>query len=253
MAAAGSGSRKIETKLRLPAPQSGPRLEQLGASQGHDGRWGPCATPLEEVVDEVEKPRVGVVEVLEDHDDRGRGGEPLEERAPGREELVVDRCRSRRRGAREGAARSSGARPRSGTCSASDRRDAASASCVSSSASSRPPRRADHLAERPERDAVAVRRASVPRATRSCSTRPSRYFRNSHARPGLADASRSDDRHESRCAVRASVVWKRSLSRRSSSSRPTKGASSVSARSRPPTLGDHAQRPARRGPVRPCP
>ncbi len=39
------------------------------------------------------------------------------------------------------------------------------------------------------------------------------------------------------------VAWNRSLSRRSSSSRPTNGASSVSARFRPPTLGDDPERP----------
>ena len=49
---------------------------------------------------------------------------------------------------------------------------------------------------------------------------------------------------ETRRARRSRLVaWNRSLSRRSSSSRPTNGASSVSARFRPPTLGDDAERP----------
>ena len=65
----------------------GPALEQLGPGQGQDeDRDAPG--PLEQVVDEVEQARVGVVEVLEDHHDRAARGEPLEERAPGPEELL---------------------------------------------------------------------------------------------------------------------------------------------------------------------
>ena len=52
-------------KLRLPAPQSGAALEQLGPSQGHDVDRQ-AAAPVEQVVDEVEQAGVGEVHVLED-------------------------------------------------------------------------------------------------------------------------------------------------------------------------------------------
>ena len=50
------------------------------------------------------------------------------------------------------------------------------------------------------------------------------------------------------CRIRfsAAVAWKRSLSRRSSTSRPTNGASSASARPPPPRSADDAQRAPRR-------
>ena len=44
IASVGSGSRWIEVKLRLPAPQSGPALEQLGPGQGHDRGSGRCGS-----------------------------------------------------------------------------------------------------------------------------------------------------------------------------------------------------------------
>ena len=47
----------------------GPPFEQLRAGQGQD-QDRDVPGPLHQVVDEVEQPRVGVVEVLEDHHDR---------------------------------------------------------------------------------------------------------------------------------------------------------------------------------------
>ena len=92
---------------------------------------------------------------------------------------------------------------------------------------------ADHLAQRPESDPFAIGRAAaaVP------------VDRLDHAvdvlleLPGeaaLADAGRARDRHEPRRAGRGRSRWSRSFSSRSSSSRPTNGASSVSARPAPP-------------------
>ena len=104
---------------------------------------------------------------------------------------------------------------------------------ASSSVSTRPARAADHLAERPEGDALAVGRASGRRASRPSPTTPSRYFANSQARRLLPMPAWPDDRHQPGATL-AAVAWKRSLSRRSSSSRPTNGASSASARFRPP-------------------
>ena len=59
----------------------------------------------------------------------------------------------------------------------------------------------------------------------------------------LADAGRPHDADQAGLGLRAPVAWKRSLSWRSSSSRPTNGASSVSAPSDPATLGDDAHGP----------
>ena len=64
-----------------------PPLEELRAGQGQD-EDGRIPAPLEHLVDEVEQPGVGVVEVLEDHDHGTGGRQPLEERAPGAEELL---------------------------------------------------------------------------------------------------------------------------------------------------------------------
>ena len=83
-----SGSSAIPTMLRRPAPHAGRRSSRFGPGHGdHQDRH--VAAPIEQVVDEVEQAAVGGMEVLE-HQDRGaRGGDPLEEGAPGREELVA--------------------------------------------------------------------------------------------------------------------------------------------------------------------
>ena len=90
---------------------------------------------------------------------------------------------------------------------------------------SRPGRHAlaDHLAQRPERDALAIGRrpAAVPVRV---STSPSMYLRNSHA-SRLLPMPAGPMTDTSRSRALAPVAWNRSLSRRSSSSRPTNGAS----------------------------
>ena len=74
-------------KLRFPAPQSAFRSRSSGRDKRHDvDREG--SAPFEEVVDEVDQPGVGEVEVLEDQDDRGGRREALEERPPGGEQLL---------------------------------------------------------------------------------------------------------------------------------------------------------------------
>ena len=73
-----------------------------------------------------------------------------------------------------------------------------------------------------------------PLCHQTVSTRPSMYFEELPAPGGLADARRADDATQTRRRFSRPVAWKRSLSRRSSSSRPTNGASSASARLRPP-------------------
>ena len=50
--------------------------------------------PLEHRLDEVEQPRVGPLEVLEDHHDGALLRDPLEERAPRGEQLLAVAVRS---------------------------------------------------------------------------------------------------------------------------------------------------------------
>ena len=72
----------------LPCAPIRPRVEQLRTGQGHDVDREASA-PLDEVVDEREEAAVGPLEIFEDHRHRTVGGDPLEERAPRREELVL--------------------------------------------------------------------------------------------------------------------------------------------------------------------
>ena len=72
------------------------------------------------------------------------------------------------------------------------------------------------------------------------------YFSNSHASRLLPMPAGPMTRHEARPLARAPVAWNRSLSRRSSSSRPTNGASSGLRPARAAALGDDAHRPPRR-------
>ena len=77
----------MEVKLRWPAPHVSTLLEQLGPSQ-RDHVEPVAARPLEQVLDEVEQARVGPLQVLEDEHGRIRVRQALEEKAPGREELL---------------------------------------------------------------------------------------------------------------------------------------------------------------------
>ena len=171
-----------------------PLVQQLRAGQRHDVDGRRVRHHSQEVVDEVEQPRVGVVEVLEDQHDRRRRGQPLEERAPRPEQLVRGPRRpprpSRVRSADSIQRRSSG----SGTCSATVAAILARV-VASSSVSSRPARRRTISPSAQKRDALAVGRAAavVP---------PDRLDQAVHVleelprQPGLADAGRSDDRDE---------------------------------------------------------
>ena len=88
MAAGGQWLEVERREVALAArPSRAGFSRSSGPGQRHDvDRDVPA--PLEEVVDEVDQAAVRVMEVLEDHDDRGGRGEPLEERPPGREELL---------------------------------------------------------------------------------------------------------------------------------------------------------------------
>jgi hypothetical protein len=87
-------SERLEAEAHRVAPAGTPvrsPFEQLRAGEGQDVDRH-AARPLQQVIDEVEQARVREVEVLEGQHDRGRGGQALEERPPGAEELVGARA-----------------------------------------------------------------------------------------------------------------------------------------------------------------
>ena len=106
----GSGSRSMRREVALAGAPVRPPLEQLRPGQGDDVDRH-AARPVEQVVDEVEqcpgRPSGGPRRPGRP----GRRGDPLEERAPGGEQLVgADCAAARRRAARGAPARSSAAR-----------------------------------------------------------------------------------------------------------------------------------------------
>ena len=112
--------------------------------------------------------------------------------------------------------------------------------------------RPDHLAERPERDPLAVRRGAplVPPDRRPRA--PSTYLRNSQARRRLADAGRADDRHEPGAplaAGRVEEVLEQAQLVVATDERGLERLRSVAARRAPRRRAALA----RRGPARPCP
>jgi hypothetical protein len=69
------------------APVRAP-FQQLRSRQRHEVQRV-ARGPLQEVLDEVDHPGIGPLEILEDEHRRSRRGDPLEERAPGREQGVA--------------------------------------------------------------------------------------------------------------------------------------------------------------------
>ena len=126
-------------EVALAGAPVGPPVEQLRARQRddvdrarsrvHSSRWSTKSS----------RPRVGAVEVLEHHDHGRRRGQPLEERAPGGEQLLRPDAAARCRAAPAARARSSAARPRRGRARPRSRRPSARV-VGSSSVSSRPAR-----------------------------------------------------------------------------------------------------------------
>ena len=161
-----------------------------------------------------------------------RAGEPLEERAPGREQLrrAAGRCladaeQREQRGLDPpalGLVRDVRApRPRRSARASSPRRRSRAAAhatrTISPSAQNVIPSPYD--GERPS-------------CHHTCSTTPSTYLRNSHA-SRLLPMPAWPVIETSRTRFSRAVAWNRSLSRRSSASRPTNGASRRSSRPRP--------------------
>ena len=159
---------RIEGRGRRSAGDRRPRRAAAPGSSGRasvTSRIGCADGPLREVVDEVDEPLVRPVEVLE-HEHR-RALSPTRSKnvrqAPNSSSRPPARPPRRGPGAPAASARSSGAPPRRG------RTPRASPRCrvrvvAGSSPSARPARRAHHLAQRPEGDALAVggRPALVP-------------------------------------------------------------------------------------------
>ena len=83
----GQRADRERERVALAATPAGPAVEQLGASRPDDEEWnGRC--PIREVVDEVEEPVVGPVEIFEDEHQRALLGRRLEQPPPGCEHLL---------------------------------------------------------------------------------------------------------------------------------------------------------------------
>ena len=98
----------------------------------------------------------------------------------------------------------------------------------------------DHLGQRPERDALRRRPATDPGASRRRATIPSMYFSSSQA-SRLLPIPAIPVTETSRARASSSTAWRRSLSSRSSASRPTNGGSSLAR----PVAGRRRSRHAR--------
>ena len=152
MAGSPSGSKqRYEAALARPPVRA--LFEQLGPGQRDDEDRG-ILRPFEEVVDEVQKARVGEVKVLEDHDHGTGRGQSFEERPPAAEELL--RCET---GLDAQQRQEGGLDPAPFVCvrddpghglgepGSGDRRTVGLEQAGPG---------ADHLAERPEGDSIAV-------------------------------------------------------------------------------------------------
>ena len=167
-------------------------LEELGPGEGDDRDRDPPA-PLEDVVDEVEQPRVRVLEVLEQQDHGGRVGQPLEERPPGGEQLVggdlgLDAEQGEQGGLDPGGLVRVADVGADGRGDPLARRRLVVALGETGSA-------ADHLAEGPERDPVAVG-GRAPLVPPDVLGQAVEVLRELPGEAGLADPGLADHRHE---------------------------------------------------------
>ncbi len=183
----------------LTAAPARSALDQLWPGQ-RDDRHRHARAPVEHVVDEVEQAGIGPMEILEQEDDGSGRGDPLEERSPRTEQFLARRPRAALESEKNeegvldpatlalvgdpaGDAGGDGG-PCGGFVVALDQPDPA----------------ADHLAERPERDALAVRRRAtgvpVDRVDQAVDV-----LGQLPRHPALADAGHAGDRHEARALV----------------------------------------------------
>ena len=194
-----SGESEIVSAFGLPPPQPGRRVEQL-RPRGADDEQRHAARPVDEVVDEVEQVVVGPVQVLEHEHER-----PLARRAPRRSGARprTPRRRRRRRPRRRRPSPTSGRRCDSTQRRPSTRRPHASfarPSAVGVVALEDAGLRLDHLAERPEGDAVAVGQAAALPPGDQVRRALDRLEELEHE-PALADPRHADERDELRRAL----------------------------------------------------
>ncbi len=164
--ALGERRERDRRRVALPAAPAGAPLQQLGTGGAH-AEERDAAGPLDEVVDEIEQAVVRPLQVVEDEDERPSLRERLEELPPRCEDLgppVAAELRLRRQARR--AARGVRAPSRRRSDRRSPRRPPRGASARPRSAPSDLEdrrMRLDHLAQRPERDSLAVgQRPSLP-------------------------------------------------------------------------------------------
>ena len=172
---------RIERRRHEVAPPGAPgavTLEELRPGQ-REQQDGMADGPLREVVDEVEQALVGPVDVLEHEHGRALLADPLEEGAPGGEQLLpverpqlLDAQQAQQLGLDPAALglvghvlREGGRDPRPGRGRVVALGQAGAL--------------ADHLTQRPEGDALAVGRGAALVPVDTSSTRPSMYFWNS--------------------------------------------------------------------------
>ena len=191
-------------KARLARAPGRPPLEELRPRErdDHDRRR---AAPLHQVIDEVEQADVGVVRLLEDHDDRQLRRQVLEERPPRGEELVrVDGRALAQPEQRE-------------ECGLDPARLFLVRDVLADDCCHALPRRrlvvgldearaaADHLAERPERDALAVGRAAAG-VPPDLLDQPVEVLLELPRQARLADPRRPHDAHEARLPLACAGV-----------------------------------------------
>ncbi len=199
---------------------------------------GHGAAPLQQVVDEVEQPRVGEVVVLEDHHHGRRGGQTLEEGAPSGEELLgagraALHSKKRQQGRLDPASLELVGDVRGERLGDLRARGQLVVALEQAAA------HAHHLAQGPEADPLPVGRgAPVVRPDRL--DQPVEVLVELPGEAALADACRTDDRHKAGTAVaRGSVEEILQLAQLVVA--PDEGGFEALAAVAPADLGHHAQ------------
>ena len=194
------GSRCSEREAALPRAPRRALVDELWAREGDD-EDRPWLIDHQDRLDEVDEPRVGPLEVLEDED----GRRPISERSknvrqaansssrsPGGASASPSRCASR------GSIHSRSSS--SGTKSCDARGELRAARSSASSSSLMPRAHPDHLAERAEGDALAVGCGASLVPVEGVGE-PVDVLEELPGEPALADAGDAGDRDESRALL----------------------------------------------------
>ena len=214
-----SGLSVMRRGVAHPAGPARRSVCQLGPGSGEDEERD-AGGVLDEVLEEVEQREIRPVQVLDDEHRRNALGDRLEERAPGGERLgaLDQRCRleaDERQQALLAATRPSS--PSGSTASELVPGDLGRVALEDARV------RLDDLAERPERDSVAVRAGSVPAASGRAPCDGRRRARSSATCRRLADARLADDGDELHRAVANGAGRGARRGSDRSTSRPTNG------------------------------